>query len=321
MSDLADRIIAPMKAMTAEAVPEGDDWAHEVKWDGFRLLVTLVGDRVIARSSTGRDLSATAPELAPMGAALRVDAIIDGEFIVPDDEGRPDFAAVQRRLGGASREIPASPGGRRAGTFVAFDLLHLGGRDTLELPWASRREVLERLWSAGPAWTLSPVYDDGAALADQMAQRCMEGVLSKRRDQPYQPGRRSPGWRKVKTRRRQEFVVGGWLPGQGRLGSALGSLLVGYHDGTALRFAGRVGSGIGDDERRRLEGELTATEVGHCPFEPPPPAEVLRRAQWSEPRLVVEVGFSEWTPEGRLRHPSLVGVRTDVDWRRVVREP
>ncbi|MEJ7584919.1 MAG: hypothetical protein WKF43_12760 [Acidimicrobiales bacterium] len=253
--------------------------------------------------------------------------MLDGEIVAFDDDGHADFARLQQRMHVADpREAR-----RRASTvpvvFVVFDLLHLDGLDTTGLAYTDRRRLLSDLVGPGPTWQV-PAHrvGDGAALLEAARQRRLEGLLAKRLASRYDPGRRSPSWRKVKVRRRQEFVVGGWTAGTGGREGHLGALLIGHHDRTSspgldeLSFAGAVGTGFGASELRRLAAVLEGVASDRSPFVDPPPAPVARSARWCRPELVVEVTFAEWTPEGRLRHPSYMGQRADADPARVVRE-
>ena len=180
-----------------------------------------------------------------------------------------------------------------------------------------RRALLEQLLDAAPSWRLSPLHDDGGALYDAAVERGLEGVVAKRTDSTYEPGKRTRSWLKVKVRRRQEMVIGGWLPGEGGRAGRIGALLVGYHDapgdGGPLRYAGRVGTGFTEAELQRLGGVARPrSPSSECPFDPPPPRpDLARGATWVRPELVAELAFAEWTGDDRLRHPSYLGLRTD----------
>ena len=313
-----------MKATSADAPPAGDVWAHEVKWDGMRVLVAHDGSGTALTSSNGLDATTRFPEIARIGEALGAPAVVDGEVIAQGPDGRPDFGRLQRRMHlstplavhEAAAEVPVS--------LVCFDLLWFDGHDLCALPWSDRRAVLEQLVEPTPGWRLSPVHDDGAVLLDAVVEQGLEGLVSKRLDSTYLPGRRTTSWRKVKVRLHQELVVGGWWPGAGNRDGGLGSLLVGVHDpsapGNPLRFAGRVGSGLTTTSLREFEALLAPLSTDACPFDPPPPSAVVRQAHWVRPEVVVEVAFGEWTADGVLRHPSLLGRRIDTDPADVVRE-
>jgi bifunctional non-homologous end joining protein LigD len=315
-ADPLPRSVVPMKA-TAGPLPEGDEWSYEVKWDGMRALAFVDGGRLRVQSSNERDVTVSWPELVDLPEALPVTtALLDGELIATDERGRPSFSRLQQRM---HLTNPAEARRRAAlvpVSYVVFDLLHLDGHDLMGQPLADRRRLLEGVVEPGRAWRCSPVHDDGAALLAAADEQGLEGVVAKRVDSTYQPGTRTRLWRKVKVRRRQEMVVGGWLPGEGTRAGHLGALLVGYHDtaggGRPLRFAGRVGTGYTDAELRRLAARLEPLATDVCPFDPPPPrADLVRGARWVRPELVAELAFAEWTDDRRLRHPSYLGLRTD----------
>jgi bifunctional non-homologous end joining protein LigD len=314
-----------MKA-TSGTLPAGPDWTYEIKWDGVRILADVTPDDVRLWSSNGRDVSATYPELAALGPALApIECTLDGEVVAFDDEGRPNFGQLQHRMhvgvvAEARRRAAEVPVG-----FVVFDLLRLGGQDTTGLPWRDRRTLLEQIADDLPAGVdLAGVYDDGPSLLAATRERGLEGLVAKRTGSTYVPGSRTRSWIKVKVRRRQELVVGGWAPGEGRRANGLGAILVGYHDAPGapeLRYAGRVGSGFTDAGLDRMASLLAPLAVDECPFTPRPPALHTRGARWVEPQVVVEVEFGEWTSDGRMRHPVHLGQRVDVDPAAVVREP
>lgn len=304
--------LLPMKA-TAGSLPVGDDWRYEIKWDGMRLVVSVTDGTVRLTSANGKDATASYPELADLGQAIGVDAVLDGEVVAFDDAGRPDFGRLQQRMHVSN---PRQAAERAAAVPVAlclFDLLALDGNDLTGLPLRDRRRLLEDLVDTGPYWQVPAWHDDGQALFDAATERGLEGVVAKRTDSRYVPGGRTREWVKVKVRRRQEFVVGGWGAGEGGRTGRIGGLLVGYHEtpGGPLRFAGRVGSGLRDREIDTLQDLFVPTEVS--PFDPEPPADVRRAVTWVRPEVVVEVAYAEWTSDGRLRHPTYAGRRVDVD--------
>jgi bifunctional non-homologous end joining protein LigD len=305
-----------MKA-TSAALPAGDGWGFEVKWDGMRALVFVDGDDVRVQSSNDRDVTASWPELAGLPAAVvATTAVLDGELVATDDAGRPDFGRLQQRMHVTNRGEAIRRAALVPVTYVVFDLLHLDGHDLTALPLTDRRRLLDQVLEPGPSWRVSPLHDDGPALLAAADERGLEGVVAKRLDSPYEPGRRTRSWLKVKVRRRQEMVVGGWLPGEGSRGGRIGALLVGYHDqpgdGGPLRFAGRVGTGFTEAELARLGARAADLVTDDCPFDPPPPrADLVRGPVWLRPELVAELAFAEWTSDGRLRHPSYLGLRDD----------
>jgi bifunctional non-homologous end joining protein LigD len=301
--------IAPMKAASGPLPPATDEgWVYEVKWDGFRTLVFVDGGRVRLQSSNRLDVTTRWPDLAEVGPAVHAEsAVLDGEVVALLDDGRPSFGALVRGEGPVM--------------FMAFDLLALNGHDTTGLPLEQRRHLLTEVLEPGDRWALSPQYDDGEALARATEAQGLEGVMAKRRGSPYVAGKRSPTWRKVKHRRRQEFVVGGWSPGEGNRSTSFGSLALGVYEGGRLRFAGAVGTGFDARTLTSLQQLLAERPVDACPFDPPPPKAALRRPRWVRPDLVAEVEFAEWTHDGIVRHSSFQGLRDDKDPHEVVREP
>ncbi len=274
-------------------------------------------------SANGKDATASFPELADLGHALGVrSAVLDGEVVAFDADGRPDFGRLQRRMHVSNPRQAAERAAAVPAVLMLFDVLSLDGNDVTGLPLVERRELLDALVEPGPHWQVPAVHDDGAALLEAADVAALEGIVAKRRDSIYRPGSRTKDWVKVKVRRRQEFVVGGWAPGEGGRAGRIGGLLVGYHDtegGGPLRYAGRVGSGLTDREIEVLAAQFAAT--ADCPFEPPPPTLHRRGAVWVEPSVVVEVAFAEWTGDGRLRHPSYCGRRFDKEPSTVTRAP
>jgi bifunctional non-homologous end joining protein LigD len=204
-------------------------------------------------------------------------------------------------------------------------VLQVGDQSTESLAWSSRRALLEQLADDFPAGVqLAQVFDDGTSLLEAARHQGLEGIVAKRRDSTYEPGRRSAHWLKVKARRRQELVVGGWQPGEGNRVGFLGSLLLGYYDAPGaggLRYAGKVGTGFSSAELERLRVVLEDRAVATTPYDPLPPPLVARTARWVRPDLVAEIEFGSWTAEGVVRHASYLGLRTDKDPAEVVREP
>ncbi len=308
-----------MKAVSTDDIPTGPGWAAEIKWDGMRIQATITGapDREPAmtlRSSNGRDVTGSFPELADLARAMEADAVLDGEVVVFDGD-RPSFGRLQQRIH-IDRPHPSLVEAHPV-VYIVFDLLMLDGNPLLGLPYSTRRRLLRDLLPDGANWNTPPsVDDDPAALLRLAADRNLEGIVVKRLDSVYEPGARSSAWRKIKIRRRQEFVVGGWLEGQRSLESRLGSLVVGVWDDGRLVMAGRVGSGLTEVERGRLEKLLVATD--QPPFAEVPPIE--KRPVWVEPTVVVEVEYGEWPADGMMRHPVYRGLRIDRDPADVVRE-
>jgi bifunctional non-homologous end joining protein LigD len=318
--------IAPMLATLAPALPvDASAYGYEVKWDGVRALAYVDGGRARFVGRRGNEITSRYPELRGLGEALgATPVVLDGEIVAFDGE-RPSFERLQQRMHVTNesavrrlvREIPV--------VFLAFDVLWLDGHATLTLPYEERRPVLEGLGLAGPSWQTPAWYEDGPALFDATRASGLEGVVAKRRDGVYLPGTRSRSWLKVKHHRAQEFVVGGWMPGQGARETTIGALLVGYCDERGsgkrrerrLRYAGRVGTGFSDADLDRLLQLLEPLRRDTSPFDPEPR---VRAAVYVEPRLVVRVRFTDWTRAGVIRHPAYQGLRDDVDPNEVVRE-
>ena len=316
-----------MKATLAQDPPVDDEnWAYEIKWDGMRAL-GFIGDGALRlQSVNGLDATDRFPELSGLGGALAPhSAVLDGEIVTFDDRGVPSFGLLQPRMQARNPVTARDRAATQPAFYVVFDILELDGVDITGRPYEDRRDLLLELVSPGPNWKVSEGWIGGGAdLLDVMRSQGMEGLIAKRLGSPYEPGRRSRNWLKLKVRRGQEFVVGGWLPGEGARSSAFGALLVGYHDrsakGRPLRYAGRVGTGFNEKELARLLRLLDELADDDCPFDPLPPRPVQRLAQWVRPELVVQVEFGEWTRDGILRHPAYVGQRMDKAADDVIRE-
>lgn len=314
--------LRPMKAVTGTLPADETGWAFEIKWDGVRILSAIESGTVRLRSSNGNDVTSRYPELQALADALEHHAVVlDGEVVAFDEQGRPNFGRLQQRMHLAN----AAEVRRRAETvpitYVVFDLLHLDGNDVAPLPYLDRRRLLTELVPDDGCWTV-PAHreSDGATLLEAVKERGLEGIISKRCDSQYLAGKRSSSWIKVKVRLRQEFVIGGWQPGEGGRAGQLGSVLVGVYEGSTLRYCGKVGTGFTMRELQRLGDVLAPLATDAPPFDPPPPAPIARIARWVRPELVAEVEFGEWTSERILRHPSYLGLRDDKQPTDVVRE-
>ncbi|SDM00260.1 bifunctional non-homologous end joining protein LigD [Nonomuraea maritima] len=308
-------VYAPMLAQlgTLSSV-RGPEWAVEMKWDGVRALVYVEDGAVRLLSRNGRDVTPAYPELQLMASATnRRAAVLDGEVVAFDEAGRPSFEALQPRMHQRHQAAVAHLVRTVPVTFMAFDILHLDNESTIALPYTERRGLLESTLTPGYRWQV-PVWFSGHAeqAFDASRQLGLEGVVCKRMNSPYRPGRRSPDWTKVKNVSAVEVVIGGWKPGGGRRSGLIGSLLLGAYDPAGrLRYVGHVGTGFTQAMLRDL-GELVAPlERREPPFDEPVPREHARDARWVEPRLVGEVQYAEVTSDGRLRHPSWRGLRPD----------
>ncbi|MGW5931979.1 ATP-dependent DNA ligase [Streptomyces anulatus] len=290
-----------------------DQWAFEVKQDGQRAMIYLPGDgTVLVRSRSGADITPAYPELLPLADSLGGrPAVLDGEIVALDDRGHSDFERLQQRMGLAGFPARAAfMAARVPAHLMFFDVVHLGGRPVTGLPYAERRELLEGLGLAGPAWsTPVAIVGHGAQAWEMVRNAGLEGLLAKRRTSRYEPGVRSKAWIKIRFVRTADVVVGGWVPGRGRLTGLPGAVLVGEQLGGQLHYAGSVGTGWSRAERTRLAGLLHVAAIGTCPFAEIPP---VAGARWVLPRLVGEVGFATRTRAGRLRHPSWHRLRPDL---------
>ncbi|GAB2746978.1 non-homologous end-joining DNA ligase [Streptomyces bullii] len=308
-------LIPPMLATPGTLPPATQDarWAYETKQDGQRVVIYLPGDGgVLLRARSGQDITAAYPELLPLGTVLgTTPAVLDGEILALDEQGRANFQLLQSRMG-----LAHAPGraARRAATvpvhLVLFDLMHLGRRSLLRLPYTGRRAALEDLGLAGPSWsTPAALVGHGAEALRATREHGMEGLVCKRLDSAYEPGVRSRAWVKIRNMRTEDVLIGGWLPGKGRLTGLPGAVLVGQRAAGRLRYVGGVGTGWSETERTELAALLRAAETEVCPFDPVPPAP---GAHWVVPSLVGEVRYSTRTREGMLRQPSWVRLRPDL---------
>lgn len=293
--------VVPMKATLGTLPPAADDdrWAYEIKWDGYRTLAFVDDGRVRLQSSSGRDVTIQYPELGglPDGVHAR-SVILDGEMVVPGPDGVPRFSLIQQH---ASQAV-----------FYVFDVLRVDQHDAITLDYLQRRRLLESLVEPGDNW-LAPTHrvGGGADLVAATVEQGLEGVMAKRIDSTYQPGVRTPNWRKVKNRRRVDVVVGGFTAGDGARSGTFGALLVGVPGTAALTFAGGVGTGFDQATLTSMHARLRALATDDCPFDPLPPREYRRRATWVRPELVATIEIAEFTNEGYVRHASFVSLRDE----------
>jgi bifunctional non-homologous end joining protein LigD len=314
--------LRPMLATLGELPPDDQHWAYEMKWDGVRALVSVEGGRITITSRNDRDVTVSYPELRALGEQLgSTQVLLDGEIVSFDDNGRPSFGRLQQRMHVASASSARRLAESDPAVYLIFDLLHLDGRSLLKLPYTQRRELLDGLDLAGESWQTPPAFEgDGAQAVQASRQQGLEGVVAKRLTSRYTPARRAGDWVKVKNIRTQEVVVGGWSPGKGRRSGTIGALLLGLPGADGLRYIGQVGTGFTDDMLADLSARLHRIARKTSPFDPDVPRTDARDAQWASPRLVGEVAFSEWTADGRLRHPSWRGLRPDKSPSEVVQE-
>ncbi|WAC48305.1 DNA ligase D [Asticcacaulis sp. SL142] len=297
------KFVPPELATLAVSIPQGDKWVHEIKFDGYRIQALIENGTARLLTRTGLDWTAKFAPLPEILGRLPVkSAILDGEIVAVDDDGRINFKALQATLSGED-SAPLQ--------YYVFDFLHLDGEDLRALPLLDRKAKLEAMLNAADTDDRINYSEHftkkGDSFHQQICDMDMEGLISKRADAPYSSGR-GKSWLKIKCHKRQEFVIGGFtLPAKG--GRGIAALLVGYYDEDRLIYAGKVGTGFTADSsidlRRRLD-----TLADDNPFEGVP-ALARRGANWVTPKLVAEVQFGEWTSDGRLRHPSFQGLRDD----------
>jgi bifunctional non-homologous end joining protein LigD len=315
--------IVPMMARTGTLPRDDEHWAFEVKWDGVRAICHSEPGRMRLHSRNLLDITPRYPEVGRLNRALSHHrAVLDGEIVALDAEGKPSFGALQRRMHVGSESTVRRLAKEAPVTYVIFDLLWLDGHSLMDLPYSERRARLAELeLGEGGRWRVPDyVVGHGEQLLAATDQQGLEGVIAKRLDSPYEPGRRTPCWLKIKNVDRQEVVVGGWVPGDGKRRDRIGALLVGVRDDDgALRHVGRVGTGFTEAELDRLAEKLRPLEREDSPFAPGGP-KIPRGAVFADPELVAEVEFREWTDGGQLRAPSYKGLRDDKPAELVVRE-
>jgi bifunctional non-homologous end joining protein LigD len=291
-----------MKAMMGSTahVPEGDAWAFEIKWDGYRTIAHVAEGSVRLQSTAGHDVTARWPEFAGLADALNASsAILDGELVVFDDDGRPSFDLVQHSGVGSDRQA----------VLQLFDVLQVDGTDTVDLPYADRRRLLDQIAEPGSNWTIPRhLIGDGRELVAATAAQGLEGVIAKRVDSIYRPGTRSKDWLKIKHRTQVELTIGGFTQGTGNRATTFGALLVGIPTADGLRFAGGVGTGFNQRTLESLTAQLHDLATRQCPFEPEPPAAIRRTATWVEPVLRATVDIAEFTNDGHVRHATFVAL-------------
>lgn len=296
--------VLPMKA-TMASLPVDGEWAFEIKWDGYRTIAHVDHGRVRLQSSAGHDVTARWPEIGELADAVNArSAILDGELVVLDDAGRPDFGGLQRSGVGSGVEA----------AFYVFDVLQIDGTATVDLPYVDRRRVLDDLVEPAANWAVpSNHVGGGAELLEATRAQGLEGVIAKRMDSRYRPGTRTKDWRKIKNRVRTSVTIGGFTTGTGNRSSTFGALLVGRRaaDGR-IEFAGGVGTGFDQRTLETMTARLRALAVDTCPFDPPPPSAVRRTATWVDPVLVADLEIAEYTNDGLVRHASFVSLADDA---------
>jgi bifunctional non-homologous end joining protein LigD len=292
----------PMFATLADALPTGRGWLYEVKWDGYRAVATIAGGEVELTSRRGNSLTERfAPVVKAIPKAVKTPhCVLDGEVCALDERGRTSFSEMQQGTG--------------ALVYYVFDVLEVEGQPVIDLPFTKRRKRLAELLDRRSATVqLSEAFDDGEALLAAAKEQDLEGVIAKRADSAYQPGKRTRDWLKVKTHGRQEFLIAGYTKGKGRRSSSLGALVLAHRRGDDLVWAGNCGTGFTESEIQKLLRRLRPLERSTSPFRVVPKMPKVRKDDivWVTPKLVCDVEFAEWTHDGRLRAPSYQGLRDD----------
>jgi len=305
--------IPPQLATLVSEAPAGDDWLHELKFDGYRMVCHLQRGKARFWSRNQKDWTEKFPNLSKALKVLPVTAaILDGEVVVVDKAGRSSFQKLQQSM----------KGGAATFVFQIFDLIYLDGYNLTRVPLRERKALLEDLLSGvdakGPLRYSDHVVGDGDRFFKQACAYGIEGIVSKLADCPYE-STRSRSWLKVKCTKRQEFVIAGYTPSKKDF-PGFGSLILGVYDKGKLIYSGRVGTGFSIKQRLELQKKLDRIAQPLMPFATKPKDPGLRDAHWAKPQLVGEVEFTEWTEEGSIRHPSFQGLREDKKAKDVVRE-
>jgi bifunctional non-homologous end joining protein LigD len=308
---VVQRTYKPMLATLDTNIPHGDDWAYEVKFDGFRAIAYIRGGECRLVSRNDNDLTGRFPEVAKSiaKAVKSPNAVVDGEITRLDPTGKTSFSELQQGEGPL--------------VFYAFDLLELDGEPRIDEALHERKSALRKLLD-GRVKTVaySEEFDDGDALFAVAQEQGLEGVISKRKSSTYKPGRRTRDWLKIKTENNEEFVVAGYTRGAGRRAGTFGALVLGVNEGNQLRYVGNVGTGFSDREISKLLKLLKPLHRDTTPFPAEPKMPRIRKGdvQWVDPQLVAQVRFGEWTHDGHLRHPAYLGIREDKEAGEVTRE-
>ncbi len=309
--------IESMECLPVTTLPEGKGWSYEVKLDGFRLEVVKKGGQTTLYSRRGNILNRKFPYIAAALKSLPDDTILDGEVVALDEAGRSDFGLLQN-FRSAETKIH----------YYAFDILALKGKDLSQLPLVERRKALVKVLKINEHISLSPAEaGTPTAILAFVKKHGLEGVVAKRLDSVYEPGRRSGAWCKYRINLGQEFVVGGYTPGS----NGFDALIIGFYQGKDLLFAARVRAGFVPATRRQVFEEIKDLKATQCPFKNLPEktegrwgqgltAEKMKSCIWLKPKVIVRVDFAEWTGADKLRHPKFIGLREDKDPKKVVRE-
>ena len=312
-------LITPQLATLVDSPPVGDEWLHELKFDGYRMLCYLRRGKARFLSRNGKDWTEKFPNLQiAVKAVPALTAILDGEVVIVDKAGRSSFQKLQQAMGRGRDKVPAF-------VFEVFDLLHLDGYDLRRCTLRERKATLETLLKSAK---LAPknatirysdhVEGNGAQFFRQACEYGIEGIVSKLADSPYE-STRNRNWMKTKCIKRQEFVIAGYTPSK-KAFPGFGSLILGVYDQGKLIYSGRVGTGFSIKQRLEIQKKLDRLSQTAMPFETKPKDPGLREAHWAKPQLVGEVEFMEWTADGLIRHSSFQGLREDKKAAEIVRE-
>ena len=301
--------LRPMQAASAEAPFSSPDYIFEVKWDGLRcLLFRDPHGRVHLLDRGMHDITENLPEVTAAGARVPPGSVIDGELVATDEDGRPDYTRLRKRVAAGSSlrdEIPVA--------YLAFDALYLEEKPLLRQPVVRRRSRLRKAVDAGGhLFVPDHIEEDGVELFEACLERGLEGVVAKHKQSQYVPGQRSPFWLKVKAVKSDDFVVIGWIGDK-----PFDALVVGYHEDGRLLPCGTVGGGYDDDAIEAITSALPALASPASPLDPEPI--MTKPVHWTRPEMVVSIRYSEWSPDGTLRFPIFNGLRPEVDPSEAVR--
>src|SRR5277367_1930276 len=309
--------IESMECLPVSALPEGKQWSYEIKLDGFRLEAVKKKGETTLFSRRGNILNRKFPYIATALEGLPDDTILDGEVVALDEDGRSDFNLLQNFRSAESKIH-----------YYVFDVLALKGKDVSTLPLAERRKLLAKALKPNEHISTSPAEPGSSIkILTFVKKHGLEGVVAKRLDSLYEPGKRSGAWCKYRIKLGQEFVVGGYTPG----GNGFDALILGFYRGKDLFFAARVRAGFVPATRRQVFAKIKHLKTDKCPFANLPEqsegrwgqgltAEKMKSCVWLRPKIVVRIDFAEWTGADKLRHTKFVGLREDKDARKVVRE-
>jgi DNA ligase D-like protein (predicted ligase) len=310
------RFIEPMYARLVQSLPQGEEWLYEVKFDGYRCLAGRNTEGVTLWSRRENLFTSQFPHIAKACEQLPPDTLVDGEIVAIDDNGRVSFNLLQHHRSKAQALV-----------FYAFDVLIYRGRSVLDVPLYFRRELVHKLFEdskANPIGLSEIIEAAPKDLIRVVKEFGFEGIVAKRKDSLYESGKRTGAWVKYKVNRGQEFAIGGYTPG-----NPIDAIIVGYYDGAKLLYAAKVRNGFVPQVRREVAAKLKVLETDSCPFANLPERkrtqwaltkEEMKNCVWLKPKLVAQIEFTEWTPDGHLRHSKFVGLREDKDARDVLRE-